>query len=254
MLKPARHNESIAAPVSWRDMPAGDILKNLVEEEVNRLTERCFGYHMVKLGELSNALELTQCKIPHVINQTESKRHTTASNEQVQVVGTSTALPYREKSIDAFLLVHELDFAQDPHQILRQIDRCLVPNGHVIIVGFNPYSLAGLAKFLPFKMNNALHRARFFSRGRVSDWLGLLGYQVTDTQSFAFSELLFDRKIDRNSKLQRLAEKYFSVFASIYVIVGKKREFPLSLIKPVWKPKPKFSPVGASIRINGENS
>lgn len=250
MFKPAQTDKDIISPHLWDELPNGLQLKRVIEKQLQPVTEQCFGYHLIKLGHLSHLLELNSCQISHKVAQTSSD--TTQSTSHV--LAKSTALPYAEKSVDAFVLGLELDFSADPHQILREMDRCLVPNGHVIIIGFNPYSMAGIARWIPVKKAQVLRQARFFSRGRVKDWLSLLGYQVTVEQSFLFSDLILDRNLSLDSKIQRLTQKYFAYFASLYVIVGKKREFPLSLIKSVWKPAPKFSPVGASMRISGNDT
>ena len=224
-------------------MPHSEALKTVYEHELAPIMQKCFGYHLVKLGELSQALRLDTCPIKHQVC------HSYHNNPSAGVVAKPTELPYKEKSVDAVLMTHVLDYASDPHHILREVDHCLIPNGHLVLVGFNPYSLAGAGKWLPIRKHNPLHQARFFSRSRVRDWLSLMGYQVTEEKRFIFSELLFSRERQKNPKWHRLAQKHLSFFASVYILVAKKQEFPLSLIKPVWKPVPKFSPVGASLRV-----
>jgi SAM-dependent methyltransferase len=54
------------------------------------------------------------------------------------------ALPFPNQSLDLVLLPHTLELARDPHDTLREVERVLVPEGRVVIVGFNPASLWGL--------------------------------------------------------------------------------------------------------------
>jgi hypothetical protein len=42
------------------------------------------------------------------------------------------------------VLPHALELARDPHHALREVERVLVPEGRVVISGFNPASLWGL--------------------------------------------------------------------------------------------------------------
>lgn len=219
----------------------------MYEQQLSDIMQQCFGYHLIKLGGLSQSLSLKSCPIKHQVS------HTYQQNPEGGVVSLPTHLPYREKSVDAVLMAHVLDYASDPHQVLREVDHCLIPNGHLVIVGFNPYSMAGVARWLPIKKDSALHDARFFSRSRVIDWLSLMGYQVTQEKRFLFSELLYSKDLNKTRQWHIHAEKYLSFFSSVYVIVGKKREYPLSLIKPAWKPVRKFSPVGASLRVKERN-
>ena len=53
-------------------------------------------------------------------------------------------LPIETNSIDLVLLPHILEFSSNPHQILREVQRVLMPEGHVIVCGFNPRSLWGV--------------------------------------------------------------------------------------------------------------
>lgn len=245
-MKPAFSGNKPKYPRNWSELPAGEDLKGIVEQALEDVSRQMFGYHMVKLGDLSCQLELPHCPIKHVVGITDKV------NDNNAVVGKSQALPFSENSVDAIVMAHELDFAQDPHQILREVDRVIIPNGQVAIVGFNPISAAGLLKFLPINPGQILHDARFFSSMRIKDWLHLLGFEVIEHQHVVFSELFFERKVNGNSRWQVWCQKYLPVFSSVYVIVAKKRVLPLSLIKPKWKPKPNFSAVGASMKVTAE--
>jgi SAM-dependent methyltransferase len=54
------------------------------------------------------------------------------------------ALPFPNHSLDLVVLPHALELARDPHLTLREVERVLVPEGRVVITGFNPLSLWGL--------------------------------------------------------------------------------------------------------------
>src|ERR1019366_694210 len=53
------------------------------------------------------------------------------------------ALPFDAASLDLVVLPHALELARDPHRTLREVERVLVPEGRVLIIGFNPASLWG---------------------------------------------------------------------------------------------------------------
>src|SRR5271167_3878113 len=83
-----------------------------------------FGFHALQLG-LSEHNFLRANRISH----------------QCRVVGDGSAelhadyrdLPIASNSIDLLLLPHALEFHHDPHQILREVQRVLVPEGQVVI-------------------------------------------------------------------------------------------------------------------------
>lgn len=241
-MKPALQSQRPVCPNQWQALHLGTQLKNITEQKLVTPTRQFFGYHLVRLGNLSSELALSECPIKHrinVVNQQTAERG---------VVAESSQLPFANNSIDAFVLAHELDFAQDPHQIMREVDRCIVPDGHVAIVGFNPVSLPGCLKWLPLNSARHLQSANFFSPHRIKDWLSLLGYQIIEEQFYLHSSFVFETSLDVDGRWAGFAQKYLPLLASVYLIVGKKREFPLSLVKPSWQLKTRFSPVGASVR------
>lgn len=269
-------------PTSWDDFPAGEHIRDAVNTVCSDYAERIFGYHFAKLGSLSAEINLHTSPIRHHINQVpfdnqfgcqsvnntasnntseidvvssqlqDESRESTISRENT-VVGLSHSLPFSENSIDGFLLANELDFAQDPHEILREVDRVITQNGYVIISGFNPLSLAGIAKFLPVKRGNILHDARFFTSYRIKDWLQLLGFEIVEQRQVLFSTLFFQQRWKGAAKLQHYLASYLPWCSAVYVILAKKRVIPMTAIKPKRNLKPRFSAVGASVRASAVN-
>lgn len=241
-MKPALIDQAPTYPNSWHNLPMGEALRQIIETTLADSSRKFFGYHMLRLGNLSSAIELADCPIKHKFNLTLKHHSYTA------VMGKSDSLPIAENSIDVCLLINELDFAKDPHQVLREVTRCIIPNGHLVMVGFNPWSLCGLCKFLPINRQNPLHQARFFSLNRSKDWLQLLGFEVTAVRRTVFSELFLGRRLAPPSNWLNWCERYLGWLSAIYIIEARKRDIPLSLIKPKWKAKPKFATVGATWR------
>jgi SAM-dependent methyltransferase len=58
------------------------------------------------------------------------------------------ALPFPNQSRPGGAAAHALELARDPHHTLREVERVLVPEGRVVILGFNPASLWGLRQRL----------------------------------------------------------------------------------------------------------
>lgn len=246
-MKPALLKKTLPQPTHWSSLPQGAAQKRTVETAVNALSRQFFGYHLVKLGQLSSGLTLDQCPIKHQI-QVSTTEHTALAAKNSVIVGQPQELPFLENSIDAFILAHELDFAHDPHQILREVDRAIIHNGYVVIVGYQPLSLASLFRLMPAKYSGELKHARCFTTFRIKDWLSLLGFEVVKVEHYGFASLRFSGRLRFLCYLERPMRKYLPFLSSRYIMVAKKRVVPLSLIKPKWKPSPKFSPVGASMR------
>jgi len=238
-MKAALKNIQPSYPPSWSALPHGNALKQAIEAQCDESSRILFVYHLVKLGGLSAQINLPNCPIKHIVSQTS------AIQPYSSVVSTSPELPYVESSIDAFLLANELDFSADPHQILREVERAITPNGYLMVTGFNPLSIAGMLRLVPHQRLGYLRNARFFTKGRVKDWLQLLGFEIIEYRNFAYFSLLSSNKNRPMNTLHQLCARYFPWSGVMYMIVARKREIPLSVIKPSWRLKAGFSAVGA---------
>ncbi len=97
----------------------------------------------------------------------------------VDLAADPAALPFRAGSMDVVILIHQLEFHARPHQVLREAVQTVAPEGHMIVIGFNPLSLWGLRRALSgFAGGRAPWCGRYLTRLRVEDWLKLLGLQV----------------------------------------------------------------------------
>ena len=98
--------------------------------------------------------------------------------QNARVRAELNALPFAKRSVDIAVLSHVLEHAKDPHQVLREADRCLAFDGYLVVTAYNPTALATLTGAWPKYMNRAPWNGRYFTRRRVEDWLALLNYEV----------------------------------------------------------------------------
>lgn len=146
------------------------------------------------------------------------------------VVAESEWLPFAAKSVDLLILPHVLEFSSTPHDVFREISECIVPEGIVVIIGFNPKSILGFMKYCNRFRSMTLQQAKFLSILRVRDWLSLLGFE-----SIA-GEIVFFRPPSISSwsrKKRRFVEtagrRWWPGFGSIYVLVARKKEIAIRM-------------------------
>lgn len=149
-----------------------------------------------------------------------------------------TALPFATQSIDLVVLPHVLEFHADPHQLLREIERILIPEGQLLIVGFNPLSLWGMRRRLrrrqPFPWSGS-----YLSILRLKDWLKLLGFEVDRGEFGCFAPPFSHGKWLRRCRLAEGAGRRWWPFAGgVYILRAVKRTPSLRLIKPRWQQAP----------------
>jgi SAM-dependent methyltransferase len=100
-------------------------------------------------------------------------------------VASLGALPVQTASIDAVLLPHTLEFEQDPHAIVREVDRVLTGEGQLIVLGFRPLSLWGL-RAAASGQGYPPGLQQMLAARRVRDWLRLLGYEVVMQRQYLY--------------------------------------------------------------------
>jgi len=239
-MRPALAFTKQRQPKSWKLLPNGEVILEQINQVVAQWCPKFFGYHLLKIGALSCEVNCEESPIKHQISLSDE-------GDSSSVIADIDDLPFLEHSIDVCVLSHSLEFTGDPHHVVREANRVLIPNGYLVISGFNPFSLAGLNRFIPYRRQKLPWKERFFSSMRVKDWLQLMGYEIMADEHFLHSSLEGNIAKGKLSKYwDRFAKAFLPHLGSVYVIVAKKRVLPLTPIKPKWKLSPKFTPVKVS--------
>lgn len=155
-------------------------------------------------------------------------------NQGVNGQANLAHLPIKADSLDIVVLPHVLDFSLEPHQVLREVERVLIAEGHVIILGFNPWSLWNLFRF--FRWNKTPPwNARFLTSSRVMDWLALLGFDVVQCRGYFHQLPIQNTKImGKMAFLEKIGQRFLPNFGAGYVLVARKRVHTLTPIRPRW--------------------
>lgn len=143
-------------------------------------------------------------------------------------------LPFASDSLDLVLIPHVLEFAENPHQIIREVERVLRPEGSLLISGFNPYSLWGLRRATGHK-HGYPWRGHFIGLPRLKDWLALLGFEVVGGRFAAYAPPLSHAKwMKRLAFMEKAGDRWWAVSGGVYFLHAIKRVPGMRLIKPQW--------------------
>jgi SAM-dependent methyltransferase len=171
----------------------------------------------------------------------------------VAVINRYDELPFATHSIDLVVMPHILEFAADPHQVLREVERVLVPEGHVVVTGFNPYSFWGARQYMarlgatPF-----LPRAgRFISLPRIKDWLKLLSFDVERGRFGCYApSVRSERWLARWRFLEKAGDRWWPFLGALYMLTAVKRVRGMRLVGAIWKrkeePARRLAPAGTT--------
>lgn len=217
----------------WFQSAQGQAVLRAEMDEVKPALEKLFGYHILQVGFSEEHSLIVDSPVGHKImfapTHRKGSQNAVADNEE---------LPLLSDSVDVIVLHHALDFTQDSHKLLREVTRVLRPGGHMLILGFNPYSAWGFMRF--FKRRTSIPwRGRFISRGRATDWLKLLDLHI-DSVSYGlhFLPLKFSSLLRRAQSLEKLGKRLHSPLGGAYFIHCVKQVVPVTPIIPRWRALP----------------
>lgn len=210
----------------WFATPQGGYVLKREQAYFDRTVSDIFGYNAVQLGLpehdflRSNRMPLRFC----------------AGNQAGNAVRLCCAeLPFDTASLDLVLIPHVLEFSGQPHQILREVERVLMPEGSVVISGFNPRSLWGMRRALGSKQDYPWN-GHFIALPRIKDWLALLGFEVVGGRFAAYAPpFRKTRWLDRYSFMEAAGDRWWAVSGGVYFLHAIKRVPGMRLVKPQWK-------------------
>lgn len=225
----------------------------LLEWEQQRCDEAVadiFGYHSLQLG-LSQLQALRQNRMPHqwlAMPSMDLNPESLACQEQLQahLCCAPEALPFAEASLDLLVLPHTLELCQNPHAVLREAVRVLVPEGRLLLFGLNPFSLWGLQHGLERVRAPSLNAWQGLSYPRVREWLQVLAMDV-EAVDFGCHAPAVESEVwlERWRWLDKLGHKAWPVLGGAYCVLAVKKVHGMRLLEPAWR-KHKTAPKAAA--------
>ncbi|HNQ03465.1 MAG TPA: class I SAM-dependent methyltransferase [Thiobacillaceae bacterium] len=158
-----------------------------------------------------------------------------AGLDQGQLHCLAEQLPLASQSLDLVVLPHVLEFSPDPHELLREVERTLRPEGRVLIAGFNPFSLWGVRRLFSSREAGWPWQARFIHLARLKDWLALLGFDLVGGRMACYAPPIDRRRcLERFAFLEAAGDRWWALGGGVYLLHGVKRVRGMRLIEPRW--------------------
>lgn len=206
---------------AWWQSKAGAYLLKQERAALNEALPTIFGYYLVQSGCWGEPGTLTE----------GSPIRTRVIVGGCAAAGTGVAgdpcyLPLLNDAVDAVLLPHTLERVAEPEQVLREAERVLRGEGHVLVLGFHPWGPWGIMRH--FRRRDAWD-GRFLRLGRLKEWLGVLGFETVQVRHLVHRPPWRSRgMLLRSAFLDRLA---WRLTAGAYLIVAKKRVFSMTPLR-----------------------
>jgi len=227
----------------WYASALGKELAGLEEECLERMLRDTFGYYLLQVGITSGFGDAVGAsRIRHRILLPVAEQPDTLGP---QIVASPDRMPVSSDSVDAVFLPHTLDFSADAHRVLREAERVLIPEGRVVVMGFNSLSLWGLRRLMPPGQRRVPWCGGFLSPFRVSDWLSLLGFDVEMQEMLMFRPPWRRALLQQLSFLDSMGRRFWPLLGGVYAIRAVKRVSTLTPLKPSWRTRRAVLPGGA---------
>ncbi|MBD2859891.1 class I SAM-dependent methyltransferase [Spongiibacter sp. KMU-158] len=238
----------------WFTTPLGRTVLNDELPLINQAVSdyRGPGRHLLKLSAIPERVPLNS--LPGHTRQFHLGSLNQYGYSQVlDAIGDFHQLPVANESQDIVLLHHLIEFVENPHRVLREVERVITPHGKLVVCVINPYSLLACRSILGRFKRSPMWQNHMLSIGRIQDWLSLLGFEL-DGVSYGFHRLPVNRPtffLDHKCASSKLP------MGGVYVLTATKYRAPLTpsmdaqqvrsnvLRHPVlgatrnWKPVPK---------------
>lgn len=264
-------NDRIISLTDWFQTPPGRYLLEWEQGQFDRSVVNLFGYNALQLG-LPELHALAANRMPHrwlalpeeMLNTGDVPAAPSGDSQsaigiaedalsgtpRVAMVTNAAALPFPEASLDLVVLPHTLELSADPHHVLREVERVLVPEGRVVVAGFNPNSFWGLRQSRARLMGrfgiSALglselylpEAGEFIGPGRLRDWFRLLSFEVESQHFGCYRPAVHsDKWLQRYAWMDRAGARWWPIFGSVYFFVAVKRVRGVRLLGPAWRPR-----------------
>ncbi len=205
-------------------------LITLMTEKLSPYLAQTFGYHALLYSPLAEMICRESLAIKHrvVIGPSVQQRH------QLSLVCHYEELPIAADSVDLVVLPHILQSVDQPHQVLREAERVLIPEGTLMLVGRHPYRWEGIKRRVKVCRDSKKLSTGDISQRRILDWLRLLGLEAEQQIQLSTNY----KKLQESQLspwLKEVSQHFCHYMASYYIIIAKKQVSSLTPIRPSWR-------------------
>jgi SAM-dependent methyltransferase len=224
------------SPQAWFNSPLGRYLIDLEYQYINPVVMDTFGFYAIQMGNFDvNFLDHSRIQNKFSVN-----------SNHADLFSANEALPFDESSVDLLIAPHILEQMAEPYELLKEIHRVLMPEGRLIITGFNPMSLWGLKKLLNFDIDYPWN-TQFISLSKIKEWLPIVGLEMVEGKMGCyvppFQQSSWLKKLH---VMEKIGDRWWPMLGGFYFLVIQKRVYGLTPLQPVWKKRliktPVYSP------------
>jgi SAM-dependent methyltransferase len=223
----------------WFESPLGQYIGQCERVFIDEIVNDSFGYYALQLGLPQIDFLASSRIVNRYVATPEQANEQFLLDERSFIRAELDALPLTEQSIDFAIAPHALEFATNPHGLLREIHRVLRPEGRLLLVGFNPWSMWGVRRGVA-KGDAMPWSGRYVSLTQIKDWLNLLGFDIAAGHLTAYAPPIQSEKWrKRFNWLESLGDRWWPVAGGVYMLEAVKRVQAMRVVQPQWSDRRK---------------
>ena len=214
---------------TWFETAIGQRFLHDEQQAVALTLDTVFGEHLVQIGAWgAPSLFLAQARTQH------KSLLDWRLDEDADLVCEAGRLAIASDSVDAVLLPHTLELAPSAHAILREANRILRADGHLIVLSFAPNGPWGVRHLLT-PSGYPRGKKRMIRERRLKDWLELLSFAIGPVHRFCHA-----LPIGRFAQFGRVPEEgwaktWLPFIYGGYCMAAQKRVQPLTPLRQPWR-------------------
>src|SRR5438067_2059058 len=221
-----KYNGERSSLSGWFGTPQGAYVLGWELAQFDSAVDDVFGFRAVQVG------------LPEVdfLRQNRTRfRFSLALEPGAAIAADPLQLPLAAQSVDLVALPHVLESHENPHEVLREAERVLMPEGQIVISGFNSASLWRLRQVFSFDRQPPWD-AKYIGLLRLREWLRLLGFEINGGMFGCYAPPFRQQRwLERFEFMEKAGARWWPIAGGIYVVRAVKRVHGMRLVTPAWR-------------------
>ncbi|MBN2689908.1 MAG: methyltransferase domain-containing protein [Gammaproteobacteria bacterium] len=203
----------------WYQEPLGKVVYASEQELIASYLKNRFGHYLLQVGGSRCSGYVTASPIQNKIYLSEER---VSGVYDATIQAKYEDLPFQLNSVDVALVAHALESAKKPQKLLSELFHVLLPNGYLLIIGFNPVSCWKLASIFQDK-SRMPWLGNWHTISKVNEWLQEVGFDIIEYNSCFFNFPTTNKTLSQHGKyLEMLGSAVLPSCGAIYAILAKK--------------------------------
>ena len=217
----------------WFGSRLGQYVYDSEKRIIDSMIADVFGYNAVQIG---------LPELDYLSTSRVSNKFVLSSTDRGALKALPELVPIRSSSVDLIVMPHAIENSQSPHDLVREAERVLLPGGVIIFSGFNPHSMWGIMNAaISMSKISAPWVGKYLTIRRLKDWCKLLSIELDAGRMCCYRPpIQSNRVMHRLAPLESIGDRWFPMFAGVYVVKGVKCVSGMRLVMDSFK-RPRVS-------------